>query len=158
MSMSMFAAYDRDGVLEPQYFPLEVPTEQMRAIWTRLKDLGVGKVTGEYPKSIIGVDGDAVLVHFGYLIRFLDGGSTKMLAAYADESSDQDQATLLALGEQAVINPGFMSQMWEYRPPRYLKRVQEVSPPQEHLHIALVTDMLDLSVSASAAIDSEVSA
>lgn len=158
----MLAAYDSTGIIEPQYFPIEIPEESLRAIWRRMKQRGVGKVLGEYAKDVVAIDGDTVLVHFGHLIRFLDDDTsevpTHILAAYTDESSDQDTATLIAIAEQVVINPDFMAGFWEYRSPKYLDWVDAVSEPQEHLHIALVENVSGFGQHATTALVSEVSA
>lgn len=138
---TMFAAYDRNGNQEPRFFALNDTADDSATIADRAYNLGVSMFKGYTMREVVGLSNASALVHFGTLARFLDTGAHDIAAAYAIGATEADKDGLVRMAEIATLDPDFMRGMWEHRRPRKNVRTGRMTPEQEHLHIALVTDL-----------------
>lgn len=154
---TMFAAYDRAGHLEPRFFPLEHTADTSATLTDRAYDLGVRMKAGPTMREIVSTSDDTALIHYGTLVRFPDRYKVKTLAMYAVGATEDEKDALIRLAELVTLDPGFMAGMWKHRRPERRAYDGKLLPEQDHLHIALVTDLLAPGRYAATAIDSEVS-
>lgn len=157
MTATMFAAYDRAGNLDPRYFPLGQTTDTSDTITDRAYDLGVRMKAGRTMREIVSMSDDTALIHFGTLVRFPDRCNVKTLAMYAIGATEDEKDALVRMAEIATLDPDFMTGMWKHRKPERRARDGKLLPGQDHLHIALVSDLLAPGRYATTAINSEVS-
>lgn len=158
MSMTMFAAYDHTGVIEPQFFAFDTDFTRSELITSPSGDRGIWRAKGDLDQIVVGVSDDSVLIHFGTIVAFLDSSEVDMLAVYPPSSPEHDREALDGIAQLTAFDSSFMADMREYRKPVKSTRSGNMTPPQSHLCIALVTDLLNSSLYASTAIDSEVAA
>lgn len=157
MMTSMFAAYDRAGNLDPRFFPLGQTVDTSDTITDRAYEMGVRMKAGRTMREVVSMSDDTALIHFGTLVRFPDRYKVKTLAMYAIGATEDEKDALIRLAELVTLDPGFMAGMWKYRRPERRAHDGKLLPEQDHLHIALVTDLLAPGRYAATAIDSEVS-
>lgn len=153
MSVTMFAAYDPDDELTPRFFPLADTSDSSAAIATRAYDLGVRMGKSDLMREVVSISDCTALVHFGTLVRFLDEPPGKVDAYYAIGASDDDKDALVRMAEFATLDSTFMSGMWDHRARKRGTRHGRPTPEQEHLYIALVTDLLNPGRYAATTVD-----
>ncbi|QPS33988.1 hypothetical protein [Brevibacterium casei] len=155
---TMFAAYDYYGEAAPRFFPLADSSDDSATIATRAYDLGVRMKAGRMTRELVSMSDDTALIHFGTLVRFPDRYKCKTLAMYAVGASEYDKDGLVRIAEIATLDPGFMVGMWDHRQPIRRDSDGKLLPEQDHLHIALVTDLQAPARYAANAIDTEATA
>lgn len=148
---TMFAAYDYHGETAPRFFPLADSADDSAPIATRAYDLGVRMKKDWMMREIVSVSDDTALIHLGLLIRFPERCQVGIAAMYAVGASDDDKNALIRLAEIAALDPDFMSGMWEHL--KATRHDGDQLPEQDHLYIALVTDLLNPGRYAATAID-----
>lgn len=155
MTPTMFAAYDLDDALAPQFFPLADTADTSSTITDRAYELGVRMKKGRMMREIVSISDDTALIHFGTLVRFPGG---HVLAMYAVGATEDDKDALIRMAEIATLDLNFMAGMWEHRKPVKRDRDGKLLPEQDHLQIALVSDLLSPARYAATAVDSEATA
>lgn len=154
---TMFAAYDYYGETAPRFFPLADSADDSATIASRTYDLGVRMRKGRMTRELVSMSDDTALIHFGTLVRFPGEGRCKALAMYAVGSSEDDKDALVRIAEITMLDPDFMAGLWMHRKPVRRDHDGKLLPEQDHLHIALVTDLQAPARYAAAAKDSGVS-
>lgn len=154
---TMFAAYDYYGETAPRFFPLADSPDDSATIAGFAHDLGVRMTKDRKLREIVSLSADTALVHLGTLIRFPQRCQVGIGAMYAIGSTEAEKDILVRLATHATIGPDFGAGMW-----RHLKSVRrardgKLLPEQDHLHIALVTDLQAPARYAATAKDSGVS-
>ncbi|MGO2036484.1 MAG: hypothetical protein ACTH2U_08395 [Brevibacterium sp.] len=155
MTATVFAGYDPDGELTPRFFPLGQTADTSDTITDRAYDLGVRMKKGRMMREIVSMSGDTVLIHFGTIIRFpkSDKPKVKTIARYAVGATEAEKDALVRVAEIAALDPGFMAGMWEHLKATRHPRDGDLLPEQDHLHIALVTDLLNPGRYAATTVD-----
>lgn len=154
---TMFAAYDRAGNLDPRFFPLGQTADTSDTITDRAYDRGVRMKAGRTMREIVSMSDDTALIHFGTLVRFPDRCKIKTLAMYAIGATEDEKDALVRMAEITALDPDFMTGLWQHRKPERRALDGKLLPEQDHLHIALVSDLLAPGRYATTAINSEVS-
>ncbi|WP_313450706.1 hypothetical protein [Brevibacterium casei] len=152
---TMFAAYDYYGETAPRFFPLADSADDSATIATRAYDLGVRMKAGRMTRELVSMSDDTALIHFGTLVRFPGGRKVKALALYAVGSSEDDKDALVRMAEIVRHDPSFMAGLWMHRP-SFRRDDGKLMPEQDHLHIALVTDLQAPARYTATTIDQEV--
>lgn len=155
---TMFAAYDYYGETAPRFFPLADSSDDSATIATRAYDLGVRMKAGRMTRELVSMSDDTALIHFATLVRFPDRYKCKTLAMYAVGASEDDKDASVRIAEITMLDPDFMAGLWMHRKPVKRDHDGKLLPEQDHLHIALVTDLQSPSRYASTAIDLEATA
>jgi hypothetical protein len=154
---TMFAAYDRHGRRGPVLFPLDSNSIDSATTAGFAYDLGVRMKSDRHMREIVAVSDDTALVHLGTLIRFPARCEFDIGALYAIGSTEAEKDIVVRLAARAAIDPDFGAGMWKHLRSFRRARDGKVLPEQDHLSIAIVTDLESPGRYTATTVDSEVS-